>query len=503
MGTGLRLELRQSQQLVMTPQLQQAIKLLQMSNLELSAFVDAEIERNPLLIREDGEPEGGGEEPAAGPAPEGPEDADRRLSGGDQHALAAETFDTGAENLYDAARAEAPAEGAPPPGAAGAGPVSGPGGAASPDGETPDLEGWLAAPESADAHLAAQIGQMRAPPSTRRLAEALVWELDEDGYFRACPAEVADRLGAAPEALEEALALLRRCEPTGVGARDLADCLALQLAERDRLDPAMRTLLDNLAMLAEGEAKRLRALCGVEAEDFAQMLAELRALDPRPLARFRAETPETVVPDVFLSRGPAGEWRVELNADTLPRVLIDRRYAAELAKGGEEERRFVSQCRDSAGWLVKSLDQRARTILAVATEIARHQEAFFEEGIGGLKPLGLRQIAEAIGMHESTVSRVTANKHIATARGVLPFKFFFTNAVGAADMSAERVRHRLQALIDAESTPESVLSDDRLVEILRGEGIEVARRTIAKYRKSLKIPSSVERRRRLALASAG
>jgi len=295
----------------------------------------------------------------------------------------------------------------------------------------------------------------------------LVDELDEHGYFRACPGEVGTRLGVTAGEVLAALALVHRCEPTGIGARDLAECLALQLVERDRLDPAMRTLLENLDLVAKGEIPRLKALCGVEREDISLMLSELRGLDPRPADAFWVEPAESVVADVFLTRGKFGDWLVELNPDTLPKVLIDRRYAAQLAARGEATRSFVAECRENANWLVKSLDQRARTILAVATEIARQQDAFFEIGMAGLRPLSLRQVADTIGMHESTVSRVTSNKHIATERGTFPFKFFFSNAVGAEAMSAERVRHRLRALGDGES-PERVRCDDRLVEFRRG-----------------------------------
>jgi RNA polymerase sigma-54 factor len=491
MSTGLRLELRQSQQLVMTPQLQQAIRLLQMSHMELDAFVAEEIERNPLLATEDG-----AEEAPAEPAPERPaeEGADRRLAAEGDLSLIGETFDTGTDNLYDAG--EAPRL----PGEAGA--FSGLAAGPAPEGEN-SLEQRLGQSVTLREHLARQIGQSRARIPVPQVALALVEELDEAGYLRADPAEIAARLGADGETGEVALALLQACEPTGVGARSLAECLALQLAERDRLDPAMRAFLDNLELLASGHVDRLRKLCGVDAADLSDMLREIRALDPRPGARFEPDTTEVVVPDVFVRRARWGGWSVELNPDTLPKVLIDQRYAAELARGGAQAREFLGACRETANWLIKSLDQRARTILRVSTEILRQQEGFFEHGVRGLRPLSLRMVADAIGMHESTVSRVTSNKYIATERGILEFKFFFSNAVGGADgTSAEAVRSRVRELVAAE-TPDAVLSDDRIVEILRAEGIDVARRTVAKYRSSLGIPSSVARRRRHALREAG
>ncbi len=339
------------------------------------------------------------------------------------------------------------------------------------------------------------------------LARLLVEELDEHGLLRADLAELAARLGAAPGQVEAALTLVQGCEPTGVGARDLAECLALQLAERDRLDPAMRRLVENLDLMERGDRRRLRALCGVDEEDFADMLAELRALDPRPCAGFQAERAETLIPDVFLRRAPGGYWggggwEIELNSETLPRVLVDNRYAAQLSatrgEAGREARAFVSDCRASASWLKRSLDQRARTILTVATEIVRQQDRFFAEGITGLKPLTLRMVAEATGLHESTASRVTSNKYIATERGIFELKFFFTNAVGPDGLAAAAVRHRIRALIDAEGSG-GILSDDRIVVQLQEDGIDIARRTVAKYRRVLGIPSSVERRRLQAM----
>jgi RNA polymerase sigma-54 factor len=347
-----------------------------------------------------------------------------------------------------------------------------------------------------------QLGLSRAEPQVLLLARLLVEELDEHGLLRAGISDLATRMGAAPGQIEAALGLVQGCEPTGVGARSLAECLALQLAERDRLDPAMRRLIENLHLLERGERRRLKALCGVDDEDFTDMLAELRALDPRPCAGFQAERAETLIPDVYLRRTAWGGWEVELNTETLPRVLVDNRYATELAAArggtGSEARAFVSECRANASWLVRSLDQRARTILAVATEIVRHQDRFFAEGITGLQPLTLRMVADAAGLHESTASRVTSNKYIATERGIFELKYFFSNAVGSGGPAAEAVRHRIRNMIAAEA-PENVLSDDIIVEQLQDDGIDIARRTVAKYRKALGIPSSVERRRQKAM----
>ena len=500
MSIGLRLDLKQTQQLVMTPQLQQAIKLLQMSNLELAEFVEHAAEQNPLIAIEKGE----GAEPIRGPAeapavpePAGPVATDQRVTAEGDHALGDETFDTGVENLHGGE----PRDGAAPPAR-----LSG-SAASAEDG--PSLEERLAGRLGLREHLRAQLGQARADRTDGGalplIARYLVEELDEDGYLRADLGEIAGRLGVPLGKAEAALALLQGCDPTGVGARNLAECLALQLRERDRLDPAMQALLDNLDLLARGDWKRLRAVCGVDAEDLADMVGELRRLDPRPCAAFGAVEPETVVPDILLRRTTWGGWHLELNAETLPRVLLDRDYAAEI--GGRdcaETRRYLADCMASANWLIRSLDQRARTILKIATEIVRHQQRFFDDGIAGLRPLNLRTVAEAVGMHESTASRVTSNKYIATERGIFELKFFFSNAVGGdADgsgggIAAESVRHRIRAMVDAEP-PAAVLSDDEIVERLHAEGIEIARRTVAKYRKSLNIPSSIERRRHKAL----
>ena len=518
MALGFRLEQKQSQQLVMTPQLQQAIKLLQMSNLELREFVEHEMESNPLIRVEEsvgGALGGSGSRPEAAPdaSPDsGPDSGetplDARLTPEGDHSLGAETFDTGAENLYDTGPKEnGPNETGPFGfGEAAAWAGVGAGGNRSFDASGFDLEQQPDRPPSLRAHLLAQLGQSRAEAAVLLLARLLVEELDEHGLLRADLAELAARLGAAPGQVEAALTLVQGCEPTGVGARDLAECLALQLAERDRLDPAMRRLVENLDLVERRERRRLRVLCGVDEEDFADMLAELRALDPRPCAGFQTERAATLIPDVFLRRAPGGGWEIELNSETLPRVLVDNRYAAQLAaargEAGREARAFVSDCRASASWLKRSLDQRARTILTVATEIVRQQDRFFAEGIAGLKPLTLSMVAEAAGLHESTVSRVTSNKYIATERGIFELKFFFTNAVGPEGLAAAAVRHRIRALIDAEE-PGDILSDDTIVAQLQEDGIDIARRTVAKYRRVLGIPSSVERRRLQAMMVEG
>ena len=503
MSIGLRLDLRQTQQLVMTPQLQQAIKLLQMSNIELTDFVERELEKNPLLKVETGdgaaeptEQRGDPEAETAPPSETGPVAADH-VTHDDN--VSEEGFTPEPDQSYaDAAGAAAGmSDGA----GLGSYRVSG---AANTDG-LPTLEERVAEKPSLRDHLRAQLGEMRCDPKVGALARYLVEELDEHGYLRGGLGEIAERLEVSNEDTEAALELLQACEPTGVGARDIAECLRLQLAERGILDQRMGVLVDNLDLLASGGLKKLRALCDVTESALGAMIQTLRGLDPRPCASFDGVEPETLIPDILLRRTNWGGWHIELNPDTLPRVLIERTYAAEIGSHRcEEAKRFLSDCHANASWLIKSLDQRAKTIVKIASEIVRRQERFFREGISGLAPLTLREVAEAVDMHESTASRVTSNKYIATERGIFELKFFFTNAVGSGEgiVAAEAIRHRIKALVDAEPA-DAILSDDAIVDALLAENIEVARRTVAKYRKSLDIPSSVDRRRQKAMGQLG
>lgn len=499
MSLGQRLEVRQGQSLVMTPQLQQAIKLLQLTNLELAEFVEAELERNPLLVRDDGAP-GGEAEPADTPA--------EASAGGDLPELSINeagptegadgALDADYESLNpDAAMADAPSAG----GAVDWSRSSGGGG----EGDVSALD-LAAADKSLHDHLSEQLALSAHTPSERLIGAALIEAVDDDGYLRVDLDEIAERLGAPRADVDALVTVMQGFDPSGVMARDLKECLALQLKDRDRFDPAMAALVENLELLASHDYRKLRALCGVSDDDLEDMIGELRALTPKPGLSFGGAPPQTVEPDVAVRPLSSGAWAVELNSDTLPKVLVDGRYYAEVSRAArsDEEKTFISECHQTAGWLVRSLDQRARTILKVAQEIVRQQDGFLAEGVSKLRPLNLKTVAEAIEMHESTVSRVTSNKHIATPRGVFEMKYFFTAAIpssgGGEAHSAEAVRHRIRALIEAE-TVDTVLSDDRIVELLRDDGIEIARRTVAKYREAMRIPSSVQRRRMLRRAS--
>ncbi|MGQ9366599.1 RNA polymerase factor sigma-54 [Azospirillum sp. ST 5-10] len=512
MALTQRLDLRQAQTLVMTPQLQQAIKLLQLSNLELSDFVDREIEQNPLLERDEGEP-GAGERGGEGPSGEGeaadgdreempPMAADARTrdtvdltTTGTMGSASDAPLDTDFENDYGDDRFSDGSDGGTD--VYGSWNERGGGGF---DEENPNLEATLSGEKSLREHLTEQLNIDLPDPADRLVGLALIDLVDEAGYITADLAALAEQLGTEPQHVERVLARMQRFDPSGVFARSLKECLAIQLRERNRLDPAMQALLDNLELLAARNLPALMKVCGVDAEDVADMVAEIRTLNPKPALAFDHTPAQLVTPDILMRASPGGGWLIDLNPDTLPRVLVNQRYFARVSGEvrNKAEKEYLSERFHSANWLVKSLHQRATTILKVASEIVRQQDAFFIHGVSHLKPLILRDIAEAIGMHESTVSRVTTNKFIATPRGVFELKYFFTSAIAGADgqasHSAEAVRHRIKQMIDAEPAND-VLSDDKIVEILQKEGIDIARRTVAKYREAMRIPSSVQRRR--------
>jgi len=490
MSLSQRLDTRQSQTLVMTPQLQQAIKLLQMSNQELSDFVATEVEQNPLLERaEDGVAEGGendrisvpaesnGEnfsEPAAAP----PADTDPApLSGSDM-----ETASGDETPAWESDEAFTPSHNN------------------SFDDDDYSAANNVAEKPSLRAHLMEQVQVDIADPIDRMIAAALIELLDEAGYLPADLDLVRAQMGATQQHFEGVIARLQRFDPPGIFARSLKECLSLQLREKNRLDPAMVILLEHLDLLARRERAVLMKLCCVDAEDLAEMIEEIRQLDPKPADAFTADVAPPIVPDVFLRPQGSG-WQVELNSETLPRVLANNRYYAKVQASAHSkiDKDYLSDRWQQANWLVKALQQRATTILKVSAEIVRQQDNFFVHGVSHLKPLILRDIAAAVEMHESTVSRVTQNKYIATPRGLFELKYFFTTALGRSDggegsVSSEAVRDRIRHLIEAEK-PDAILSDDTIAEILKSEGIDVARRTIAKYREALRIPSSAQRRR--------
>lgn len=488
------LDMRQGQSLVMTPQLQQAIKLLQLSNQELAEFIEEEIERNPLLKAGEVEPS---KDTSDTDVPANREELALDAAAGlneARHQLDAPTEDvfepgTGSDRA-------APADASGPSAKTDWSQATGGGGF---DNDM-DFERSLSSEQSLREFLHEQLSMAGLSVADQMIGARLVDETDEHGYLRASVEDVAEALGAGVDNVKSVLAVCQGFEPTGVLARSISECLCLQLKEQGRLDPAMETMVNNLELVAKHDMKRLGELCEVDKDDILDMLAEIRALSPKPGAGFPGDVAVAVAPDVYVREMANGMYAVELNSNTLPRVLMDKAYYAEVSalKMRDSEKEFISECAVNATWLIKSLDQRARTILKVSSEIVRQQDGFFAHGVAHLRPLNLKQVADAIEMHESTVSRVTSNKYMSTPRGLFELKYFFSAAIpatgGGEAHSAEAVRYRIKELIGSEDKSK-VLSDDQIVEILTGYGVEIARRTVAKYRESLNIPSSIQRRR--------
>ncbi len=510
-----RLDLRQSQSLVMTPQLQQAIKLLQLSNVELGAYVAEQLEKNPLLDVDDGAGSGDSQNKA--------ETHETREAGADQsqnvenysEVTAADqaisqdqpngeteaALDTDHDNLYtDEARADVQSSQAAGSESSSTDWSSVKGGSKGFDSDLSSLESTLSNEITLRDHLIEQLHVSIKDPAQKVIGIHLIDMLDEAGYLVDAIDVIAERLGASKSYVQETLEILQKCEPAGLFCRDLGECLALQLIDRNRFDPAMKALIENLDLLAKRELSKLEKICGVDREDITDMIQEIRELNPKPGMAFSTTVAQTVIPDVFIKETANGGWRIELNSDTLPRVLLNQRYYAEITKSAhsKDEKAYMTDCYNDANWLIKSLDQRAKTILKVATEIVRQQDAFMIHGVQHLRPLNLKTVAEAISMHESTVSRVTTNKYMSTHRGVFELKYFFTSAIASSQggdaHSAEAVRDKIKKLIEKEEIS-CILSDDRIVDILKDQGIDIARRTVAKYREAMHIPSSVQRRR--------
>jgi len=511
MAINTKLELRQTHSLVMTPQLQQAIKLLQLSNMELTTFVEGELERNPLLERDEVEEQRGGTDEPSAKEETGRSDEDTSEPGsGDGDWVDLETgndssrtedLDAEPQDVFPDAEAFVP----------GAVTDSGWSGLTQgPRGDMDDganLEAYVAEEKTLRDHLAEQLALAFADPARRLIGQHIIDMTDEAGYLTGELDALAELLGAPSELVEETLSVMQGFDPCGVCARDLRECLTLQLKDQDRCDPAMAALIDNLHLLAAHDLVALKRAVRVSDEDLCDMIAEVRRLNPKPGLKYGSSPTQPIVPDVMIRSLPDGSFHVELNSDTLPRVLVNQSYYATVSKSAvrKEDKSYLVDCLQTANWLVKSLDQRARTILKVSQEIVRQQDAFFTYGVRHLRPLNLKTVADAISMHESTVSRVTANKYMATNRGLFELKYFFTSAIAATSEgdahSSEAVRHRIREMIDAEAAAD-VLSDDKIVERLKGDGIDIARRTVAKYREALGIPSSVQRRRLKRIATS-
>jgi RNA polymerase sigma-54 factor len=508
MALGPRLDLRQSQSLVMTPQLQQAIKLLALSNLEVETFIGEALDANPLL-------DVGAEAPApVSETVEIPEEARRTsLEGspvdqliGEGQASADRPLDIDAGAL-DRDRDTGDGEVSASLSGGGAGTDNWASEIRMAGGEEGrGIDDHAEESETLSAHLEAQVGAVADDPVIEGIARYIIGQLDEAGYLHATTVELALELGIPAGQIEEGLALVQSLDPTGVGARTLSECIALQAIEADRYDPVMAKLIDNLDLVARGELARLKRMCGVDDEDFADMLAELRNYDPKPGARFGGEPSAAVTPDILIVSRDDGGWDITLNQATLPRLIVNRGYYVELKGSCDDKgsRAWLSEKLADANWLIKALDQRQKTILKVAAELVKQQDGFFRHGVSHLKPLTLRAVAEAISMHESTVSRVTSNKFLNCPRGTFELKYFFSSGVASAGgegaASAEAVKAAIKQLIDAED-PKAILSDDALVDLLKEKGFELARRTVAKYREAIGLGSSVQRRRQKALAA--
>lgn len=501
MALTAKLQMRQSQALVMTPQLMQSIRLLQFTHVELERFIDEQIESNPLLERTAAED--WSDEPLASPLAETPVSDDwlqRDLEpSADQIAA---KLDTSLENVFPDEPGTSDALG---PDLAAQWKSNQSSGSSSSEGF--DFDTIAARGETLRDHVDQQIAFTFSDPAERLIAVDLADDLDDAGYLRADLTEVAERLGVDRQTVESVLVRCQTFDPTGIFARSLAECLRLQLAARDRLDPAMAAMVDNLELLAKRDFQSLKRLCGVDDEDLIDMLGEIRLLDPKPGTAFATGIADAIVSDVIVKAAADGSWAVELNADTLPRVLVNQSYYSRVSASAKAtpDKDFLSECYQNANWLTRSLDQRAKTILKVAVEIVRQQDGFLTHGVRHLRPLNLRMVADAIGMHESTVSRVTSNKYMLTPRGVFELRYFFTASIASAEggeaHSSEAVRDQIKSLIEQEA-PADVLSDDAIVDILKKTGVDIARRTVAKYREGMNIPSSVQRRREKRALSA-
>ena len=491
------LVLRQGQSLVMTPQLQLSLKILQFSNQELLSYLEQELEKNPLLLKKE-EQEFSPDQAELFTKEKNKSDAADEVFKETDSEKATEALDMSRESQWGETEEESATfqqndYGEEPGFHIKTGSVNQPS-----DGQTSFYEQIPEREASLKDYILDQIN-IDFSEQEKIIALHLLDLLDENGYFTADILPIARLLECKESTVENVLNKLQKCDPPGIFARNLSECLELQLKEKNRFDPAMESLLENLDLVAKNNARKLMKICGVNEEDLSDMLKEIRMLNPKPGGSFAREIVQQVEPDIFVRRSNEGGWTLELNSDTLPKMLVNNRYYSEIKKlvKGDYEKKYISQHYSSANWLVKALNQRAETILKVATEIVKQQEEFFEKGIYYLHPLILRNIAEKLEIHESTVARVTTNKYMATPRGLYELKFFFSSAIhsssGEEDYSSKTVKHLIKKLIDNEAV-DNILSDDTLAEILKNKGVDVARRTVAKYRESMRIPSSFQRK---------
>ena len=494
-----RLDIYQAQSLIMTPKLQEAIKLLQLSNLELSDYLEKELEKNPFLEHED---------------PDENNDLSKSLKDNYDHKTSSEIVDSNlgtkeqylnttnligaldkkehsisnsvTEEKYLGETITSQSQSTKQFG----------------NSNTNSLYPGIENREkiSLKNHLLEQIN-VDFPNSVERLIAIYILDLlDDSGYLQTSAEMIAETLGCPISRVNQTLDTLQNFDPPGIFARNLSECLALQLKEHNRYDSIMEKLLENLDLLAKRKFKSLKRLCGIDDKNLINMIREIRALNPKPAQIFDNDVAPPLTPDVFVNRSKDGSWFVELNTETLPKVIVNNRYYAEINQESlnSKDKAYLSEYYQSANWLIKSMHQRAQTIIRVTSEIIRQQSDFLEKGVQFLKPLVLQEIADALNIHESTVSRVTRNKVLATPRGIFSLKYFFTMAIGKTNygnvQSSESVRFQIKNLIEKE-TIDNILSDEKIVKLLKIDGIDVARRTVAKYRNIMNIPSSTIRKR--------
>ncbi len=480
MALELRQQLKLSQQLVMTPQLQQAIKLLQLSRMELVDLVQQELEENPIL--EEGLE--GGEEPEVrqetAESAEAPEQTEEiKEVKGENEGLSEIDWQAYLEGYSLGGSA---------------------GDSYEEDDDRPSFESMLTRKSSLTDHLLWQIGLSRLSEEDRRIAVEIIGNLDEDGYFKASLEEVAEATGAPMAQVEKALDLVQDLDPSGVGSRDLRECLLRQVKQLDMEGSLVDEMLRN--HLSDLEGRKFQAIAKaleVSLEEVYEAAKFIATLDPRPGRPFNQEDVHYIIPDIFVHK-IGEEYVVVLNDEGLPNLKINAFYRSALTGGtklDEKAGEYIQEKMRGALWLIKSIHQRQRTIYKVTKSIVKFQREFFDHGIEHLKPLVLRDVAEDIQMHESTISRVTTNKYVQTPQGLFELKYFFNSGISTGDgesVASESVKSKIKELIAAENTKKPY-SDQKIVEILRQHNIDIARRTVTKYREMLNIGSSTQRKR--------
>ncbi len=470
----------------MTQALQQSIKLLQCNSLELRAFVEQELEKNPFLDEEDLTTPPAEDESREEVIEDSGEPQEADFGDDTYNADDANYADDSSDIEKDYLRHEQS--------------LSTTGGSFD-DEDTRTIDDNPSAKISLREHLIEQLNLQIHDPIKRLIAANLIDMVDEAGYIKDDLKTVSAALGIELTEVEFVLAQLQTFDPAGVFARSLSECLALQLKDKNRLDPAMQALLDNLQLLADSKYEELKKRCGVDKDDLREMIGEIRELNPKPGSDFIRDTSQVLEPDIFVRRLPDGNWHIELNMANFPKVMVNKRYYKKITTETRniKDKQYLTEQFGSANWLVRALEQRAQTMLKVAGELVKQQDAFFRLGVRYLKPMTLKTIAVETGYHESTISRVTNGKFLICPRGTFELKYFFTSALarsegGGEDVSSQSVKHYISEMI-VQETADTILSDDDIVDRLKERNITVARRTVAKYREALNIPSSPKRKR--------